>query len=75
MFAEECFVGRVAQQKRIRRLMRQIKLPSPVHMAVWQECYWRWIALNEMAIRMSFDGSDDMNHVPVGDKSLTMEVR
>ncbi|THH31919.1 hypothetical protein EUX98_g2275 [Antrodiella citrinella] len=68
-------IGRVAQQKRVRKLMRQIKLPSPVHMAVWQECYWRWIALNEMAIRMSFDGSEDMTHVPVGDKSLTMEER
>ncbi|KAH8096624.1 hypothetical protein BXZ70DRAFT_945419 [Cristinia sonorae] len=68
-------LGRVAQQKRIRKLMRQIKLPSPVHMAVWQECYWRWIALNEMAIRMSFDGSEDMNHIPVGDKSLSMEER
>ncbi|TCD61394.1 Ras GTPase activating protein ira2 [Steccherinum ochraceum] len=68
-------LGRVAHQKRIRKLMRQIKLPSPVHMAVWQECYWRWIALNEMAIRMSFDGSEDLSHVPVGDKSLSMEER
>ena len=41
--------GRVADQKRIRKLMRILAIPSPAHIAVWQESYWRWRMLKEMS--------------------------
>jgi hypothetical protein len=39
--------GRVGYQKRIRKLIRFLAYPSPIHTAVWQECYWRWRGLYE----------------------------
>ncbi|CAK5277391.1 unnamed protein product [Mycena citricolor] len=38
-------VGRVGYQKRMRKLIRLLSFPSPIHVAVWQECYWRWMYL------------------------------
>ncbi|KAJ7167823.1 hypothetical protein C8R46DRAFT_1350755 [Mycena filopes] len=38
-------VGRVGHQKRIRKLVRLLSFPSAIHIAVWQECYWRWLYL------------------------------
>ncbi|OCH94514.1 hypothetical protein OBBRIDRAFT_722708 [Obba rivulosa] len=52
-------VGRVGHQKRIRKLMRLMTFPSPVHIAVWEECYWRWCSLNEMVMRLSLDSTTD----------------
>ena len=34
-------VGRVAHQKRIRKLVRLIASPNPVYIAVWEECFTR----------------------------------
>jgi hypothetical protein len=66
-------LGRVADQKRIRKLMRILAIPSPAHIAVWQECYWRWCTLKEMAGGTSMDTVGD-GPLPTGDKSLTAEV-
>ncbi|KAJ7620066.1 hypothetical protein FB45DRAFT_146957 [Roridomyces roridus] len=38
-------VGRVGYQKRMRKLLRILSFPSVIHVAVWQECYWRWVYL------------------------------
>ncbi|KAF8872759.1 hypothetical protein BD779DRAFT_1679537 [Infundibulicybe gibba] len=40
-------VGRVGHQKRIRKLVRLMTYPSAAHIAVWEECYWRWRDLSE----------------------------
>lgn len=37
----------MGHQKRIRKLVRLISYSSAVHVAVWQECYWRWRSLTE----------------------------
>ena len=66
------FPGRVADQKRIRKLIRLLAIPSPGHVAVWEECFFRWRSLGEMAARQSFDPSDGT--LPVGDRSLSTEV-
>ena len=34
-------VGRVAHQKRMRKLVRLIASPNPVYIAVWEECFTR----------------------------------
>ncbi|KAJ7724736.1 hypothetical protein DFH07DRAFT_1066990 [Mycena maculata] len=38
-------VGRVGHQKRMRKLIRLLSFPSAIQVAVWQECYWRWLYL------------------------------
>ncbi|KAJ7668141.1 hypothetical protein B0H17DRAFT_990194 [Mycena rosella] len=39
-------VGRVGHQKRLRKLIRLLSFPSAIHVAVWEECYWRWLQLH-----------------------------
>lgn len=67
-------LGRIADQKRIRKLMRVLAMPTPTHIAVWQECYWRWCTLREMSSPTSMDTLDD-GPLPSGDGSLTAEER
>ncbi|TBU46391.1 hypothetical protein BD309DRAFT_622853 [Dichomitus squalens] len=71
-------IGRVGHQKRIRKLMRLLTSPSAIHVAVWQELYFRWCALTEMTVRQTFEqASDGLDNgpAPVGDKTLPMEER
>lgn len=65
-------LGQVAHQKRIRKIVRLLTLPPALHMAVWQECYFRWCTLNEIAVRMALD--DEVPGFPMGDRNLTVEV-
>lgn len=62
-------VGRVGHQKRIRTLIRLIAYPSAAHIAVWEECYWRWRSLSELIIESMPEAADDpqnrQNHVPI----------
>lgn len=57
--------------------MRLITVPSAIHVAVWQELYFRWCQLTEMTVRLSADNSADVldtGITPVGDKALSSEV-
>lgn len=54
--------------------MRVLAVASPAHIAVWEECFYRWCTLNEIASRSSLDPSDN-EPPPMGDRSLTAEVR
>ncbi|KAJ7055100.1 hypothetical protein C8F01DRAFT_470816 [Mycena amicta] len=38
-------VGRVGYQKRLRKFIRLLSFPSAIHVAVWEECYYRWLYL------------------------------
>lgn len=29
----------------MRKLIRLLSFPSAIHVAVWEECYWRWMYL------------------------------
>ncbi|EFI27794.1 hypothetical protein CC1G_14717 [Coprinopsis cinerea okayama7 len=40
-------VGRVGYQKRLRKLIRLISYSSPIHSAVWAECYGRWRSISQ----------------------------
>ncbi|KIY51663.1 hypothetical protein FISHEDRAFT_36865 [Fistulina hepatica ATCC 64428] len=42
--------GRIGHQKRIRKLIRLIARPCALHIAVWEECYWRWRELSESIV-------------------------
>ncbi|KAG8218508.1 hypothetical protein J3R82DRAFT_4145 [Butyriboletus roseoflavus] len=43
-------VGRVREQKRVRKLLRLVAYTSPINIAVWEECFWRWSALSEFVV-------------------------
>ncbi|KIJ20411.1 hypothetical protein PAXINDRAFT_166473 [Paxillus involutus ATCC 200175] len=43
-------VGRVREQKRVRKLLRLVAYSSPINIAVWEECFWRWSALSEFIV-------------------------
>ncbi|TFK43927.1 hypothetical protein BDQ12DRAFT_702865 [Crucibulum laeve] len=40
-------VGRLGQQKRVRKLVRLLSYSSGMHIAVWEECFWRWRSVTE----------------------------
>lgn len=70
-------LGRVAQQKRIRKLLRLLNAPSPLHAAVWHECYSRWAALREWILNRPQAVSEFDVHStfrPAGDLSMSTEV-
>jgi hypothetical protein len=52
--------GRVGHQKRIRKLIRMLSFSAGIHIVVWEECYWRWRALNEIINNMSSQGSTSL---------------
>ncbi|CAO1638983.1 unnamed protein product [Sympodiomycopsis kandeliae] len=43
--------GRVARQKRIRALVRNITFPIPASLITWKECFRRWGRLTQMVTR------------------------
>ncbi|KAG6811909.1 hypothetical protein H0H92_005307 [Tricholoma furcatifolium] len=52
-------IGRVGQQKRVRKSVRAISNYSPVYVVVWRQCYWRWRALTESLFEKSDSQVDD----------------
>jgi hypothetical protein len=54
----------------MRKLVRLIANPSPSHVAVWEECYWRWRALSEFVLQAPT--LDDSEKNPI---TMTWEVR
>ncbi|KAJ3719315.1 hypothetical protein C8R42DRAFT_777357 [Lentinula raphanica] len=50
-------VGRVAHQKRVRKLLRLMPYCSAVNVAVWQECYARFYNITEMVVTAPDDAT------------------
>lgn len=72
-------LGRVAHQKRIRKLLRLMQNPCPLHAAVWHECYWRWSILKDWIMHVSSPTSQSptdaqYNPKPQGDLTMSDEV-
>jgi hypothetical protein len=57
-------LGRLTHQKRIRKLIRMLSFSAGIHVVVWEECYWRWRALNDLIIstldEAASDGADSI---------------
>jgi hypothetical protein len=68
--------GRVREQKRVRKLLRLVANSSPINIAVWEECFYRWSALSEfigqnsLAAAAAFDDS----HLSKHEQSMSLEV-
>ncbi len=43
----------MAQQKRIRKLLRLMKVPTPGNLAAWEEAYKRWKMLTGIVARLT----------------------
>lgn len=57
--------------------MRLMPSSSAVHIAVWEECFFRWVLLNEMVIRDTIDSTVDgfdSGRAPIGDRAMSTEV-
>ncbi|KAG8981934.1 Ras GTPase activating protein ira2 [Tulasnella sp. 425] len=56
--------GRLAMQKRIRRILQNMCFPSTINVAIWEECYRRWIHLLEGLTRsVSEDGDPNVHRL------------
>ncbi|KAL7332161.1 hypothetical protein PS15p_204242 [Mucor circinelloides] len=55
------FIGRKAQQKRIRKYLRMLPQHTPGNMAAWEEAWKRWKQLTLLMSRTSDDTADDMS--------------
>jgi hypothetical protein len=68
--------GRVREQKRVRKLLRLVANSSPINIAVWEECFYRWSALSEfigqnsLAAAAAFDDS----HLSKHEQLMSLEV-
>ncbi|KIO22012.1 hypothetical protein M407DRAFT_28426 [Tulasnella calospora MUT 4182] len=52
------FTGRLAMQKRIRRILQGMCFPSTTNVAIWEECYRRWINLLDGLTRPTSEDGD-----------------
>ncbi|KAI8981655.1 hypothetical protein BDF20DRAFT_955314 [Mycotypha africana] len=55
------FIGRKAQQKRIRKYLRMISAPTPGVLTAWEEIWKRWKILTQVVSRFGIDSLRDLN--------------
>ncbi|KAL4081516.1 hypothetical protein V8B97DRAFT_1923406 [Scleroderma yunnanense] len=70
-------VGRVREQKRVRKLLRLVAYCSPINIAVWEECFWRWSALSEFVIPnpLAASAAFDEYHLAKPEQSRLLEEK
>lgn len=56
---KQLFVGRKAQQKRLRRYLRLMTVPTPGNMLAWEEVWKRWRILTQVVSRYGMDTLKD----------------
>jgi neurofibromin 1 len=60
---KQAFVGRKAQQKRVRKYLRMINLPTPGVLNAWEEVWKRWRVLTQVVSRFGMDTLRDLNDI------------
>lgn len=53
------YIGRKAQQKRIRKYLRMLPQHTPANMAAWEECWKRWRYLTQLMCRFNEETSEE----------------
>lgn len=68
--------GRVREQKRVRKLLRLVANSSPINLAVWEECFYRWSALSEFIVQnpLARASSFDDAHLSKQEQLMSLEV-
>lgn len=64
--------GRLAMQKRIRKILQNTSFPTNVNVAIWEESYRRWMHLGEGLNRASEEAELASRSL---ERKKTMEVR
>ncbi|KAG2213997.1 hypothetical protein INT47_001268 [Mucor saturninus] len=71
------FVGRKAQQKRVRKYLRMITTPTPGVLASWEEVWQRWKILTHTVSRFGMDSLRDLNealNLPIASASSVKKI-
>lgn len=58
---KQTFVGRKAQQKRVRKYLRMITTPTTGILTAWEEVWKRWKVLTPIVSRFGMDSLRDLN--------------
>ncbi|KAL0949203.1 hypothetical protein HGRIS_009281 [Hohenbuehelia grisea] len=66
-------IGRVGHQKRIRKLLRQIRHTTATHVAVWDECRARWTELSDHVKEPAYGPAEASQHSAYGAVSTVQE--
>ncbi|KAG2156346.1 hypothetical protein DEU56DRAFT_231415 [Suillus clintonianus] len=68
-------VGRVREQKRVRKLLRLVANSSPINIAVWEECFYRWSALSEFVVQnpLAAAAAFDDSHLSKHEQLMSLE--
>jgi hypothetical protein len=68
--------GRIREQKRVRKLLRLVANSSPINIAVWEECFYRWKALSEFIVQnpLAQAAAFDDAHLSKQEQLMSLEV-
>ncbi|KAG1080578.1 hypothetical protein G6F42_023293 [Rhizopus arrhizus] len=69
------FVGRKAQQKRVRKYLRMMTAPTTGVVTAWEEVWKRWKILTQVVSRFGMDSLRDLNDVANMTLSSTSGVK
>lgn len=65
------FVGRKAQQKRVRKYLRMMTIPTPGVLAAWEEVWKRWKILTQIVSRFGMEAMKELNDIVSSTASTT----
>lgn len=68
------FVGRKAQQKRVRKYLRMITTPTPGVLTAWEEVFKRWKILTQVVSRFGMDSLIGLNDIVTSTVSSASSV-
>ncbi|KAL0078943.1 hypothetical protein F4703DRAFT_1778323 [Phycomyces blakesleeanus] len=70
---DTAFIGRKAQQKRLRKYLRMLSTPTPGILAAWEEAWKRWKALTgPLSLSVTDTFSEDLNDSTIGKRGQGM---
>ncbi|KAG0745150.1 hypothetical protein G6F62_003419 [Rhizopus arrhizus] len=68
---KQLFVGKKAQQKRVRKYLRMITVATVGSLLAWEEVWKRWKILTQIVIRYGTDSFRDLNDIVVSSTTST----
>ncbi|KAI8357236.1 hypothetical protein BD560DRAFT_197971 [Blakeslea trispora] len=72
---KQTFVGRKAQQKRVRKYLRMISIPTPGVLGAWEEVWKRWKLLTQIVSRFGMEAPSNLNDIVGSPASSTSSVK
>ncbi|KAI8370897.1 hypothetical protein EDC96DRAFT_502763 [Choanephora cucurbitarum] len=72
---KQTFVGRKAQQKRVRKYLRMINLPTPGVLGAWEEVWKRWKLLTQIVSRFGMEAPSSLNDIVTSPANSTSSVK